>query len=81
MGCRHPGYGAPRRSGVTQRVRDAAGAGDVGLQMVRDWVVRVDVRGPEGLIDPKGSGRPPSCKGNVGITALGLHTNAGQASM
>ncbi len=38
---------------------DAARTGDVGLQTVRDWVVRFNERGPEGLIDPKGSGRPP----------------------
>jgi transposase len=38
---------------------DAARTGDVGLQTVRDWVFRFNERGPEGLIDPKGSGRPP----------------------
>jgi len=38
---------------------DAARLGGVGLQTVRDWVVRFNERGPEGLIDPKGSGRPP----------------------
>jgi transposase len=38
---------------------DAARIGGVGLQTVRDWVLRFNERGPEGLIDPKGSGRPP----------------------
>ena len=38
---------------------NSARTGDVGLQTVRDWVVRFNERGPEGLIDPKGSGRPP----------------------
>ncbi len=38
---------------------DAARLGGVGLQTVRDWVLRFNADGPEGLIDPKGSGRPP----------------------
>ncbi len=38
---------------------DAARVGGVGLQTVRDWVLRFNAGGPEGLIDPKGSGRPP----------------------
>jgi len=38
---------------------DAAPLGGVGLQTVRDCVLRFNERGPEGLIDPKGSGRPP----------------------
>ena len=38
---------------------DAARVGGVGLQTVRDWVLRFNGGGPEGLIDPKGSGRPP----------------------
>ena len=37
---------------------DAARLGGVGLQTVRDWVLRFNERGPQGLIDPKGSGRP-----------------------
>jgi len=38
---------------------DAARVGGVGLQTVRDWVLRFNAAGPEGLIDPKSSGRPP----------------------
>lgn len=38
---------------------DAARLGGVGLQTVRDWVLRFNGDGPGGLIDPKGSGRPP----------------------
>ncbi len=38
---------------------DVARLGGVGLQTVRDWVLRFNEGGPEGLIDPKGSGRPP----------------------
>jgi transposase len=37
----------------------AAKIGGVGLQTVRDWVLRFNGRGPEGLVDPRGSGRPP----------------------
>lgn len=35
---------------------DAAGIGDVGLQTVRDWVLRFNAHGPEGLIDGKAPG-------------------------
>ncbi len=38
---------------------DAARVGGVCLQTVRNWVLRFNAGGPEGLIDPKGSGRPP----------------------
>jgi len=34
---------------------DAARIGGVGLQTIRDWVLRFNARGPEGLID----GKPP----------------------
>ncbi len=35
---------------------DAARIGGVGLQIVRDWVVRFNARGPDGLIDRKAPG-------------------------
>jgi transposase len=35
---------------------DAARIGDVGLQTVRDWVLRFNTRGPAGLIDGKAPG-------------------------
>jgi transposase len=38
---------------------DAAKIGDVGLQTVRDWVMRFNERGPEGLIDGKAPGQTP----------------------
>ena len=38
----------------------AARVGGVGLQTVRDWVVRFNARGPDGLIDSKAPGNP--CK-------------------
>ena len=37
----------------------AARHGGVGLQTVRDWVLRFNSRGPEGLIDGKSPGTPP----------------------
>ncbi len=39
--------------------RDAALAGGVGLQTVRDWVLRFNARGPDGLIGGKAPGKLP----------------------
>ena len=33
--------------------------GGVGLQVVRDWVLKFDAHGPDGLIDRKAPGQPP----------------------
>ena len=38
---------------------DAARVGGVGVQTVRDWVLRFNAGGPEALIEGKRSGRPP----------------------
>jgi transposase len=38
---------------------DAARVGGVGLQTVRNWVLRFNAGGPEGLIDPKPPGKAP----------------------
>ncbi len=35
---------------------DAARIGDVGLQIIRDWVLRFNAEGPGGLIDRQGPG-------------------------
>ncbi len=37
---------------------DAARIGDVGLQVIRDWVLRFNTNGPDGLIDGKATGQP-----------------------
>ncbi len=37
--------------------KDAARTGAVGLQVVRDWVLRFNAKGPEGLIDGKAAGK------------------------
>ena len=41
------------------RRTDAARIADVGLQVIRDWVLRFNAKGPDGLIDGKAPGRPP----------------------
>lgn len=41
------------------RRTDAARIGAVGLQVIRDWVVRFNAKGPEGLIDGKAPGKRP----------------------
>src|SRR5690348_8316126 len=38
---------------------EAARVGDVGLQIVRDWVLRFNAEGPRGLIDRKAPGPAP----------------------
>jgi transposase len=40
------------------RRSDAARLGGVGLQVVRDWVLRFNAEGPNGLIDRKAPGNP-----------------------
>jgi transposase len=42
--------------------RQAAEVGGVGLQIVRDWVIRFNAEGPTGLIDKKAPGQPPLLK-------------------
>jgi transposase len=38
---------------------EAAKLGDVGLQIIRDWVLRFNGRGPDGLLNGKSPGQPP----------------------
>lgn len=48
-------------SGLQQRVTtDAARIGGVGLQIVRDWVLRFNAEGPSGLVDRKAPGKVPT---------------------
>ena len=37
---------------------EAAKIGGVGLQIIRDWVLRFNARGPDGLLDAKPPGQP-----------------------
>ena len=41
------------------RRTEAAAIGGVTLQIVRDWVMKFNARGPDGLIDRKAPGQPP----------------------
>ena len=43
--------------------RDAALAGGVGLRTVRDWVLRFNAQGPDGLIGGKAPGKLPLLNG------------------
>jgi transposase len=42
---------------------EAAKIGDVGLQVVRDWVLKFNAHGPDGLIDRKAPGQAPRLNG------------------
>jgi transposase len=41
---------------------EAAKIGGVGLQIIRDWVLRFNARGPDGLLDGKSPGQPSRLK-------------------
>src|ERR687898_311984 len=43
---------------------NAARIGGVTLQIVRDWVLRVNARGPDGLINGKAPGNRPKLNGD-----------------
>src|SRR5438105_15132773 len=43
---------------VTRKRAEAAKIGGVGLQIIRDWVLRFNARGPDGLLDGKSTGQP-----------------------
>jgi len=51
------------------RRNEAARLAGVGLQIIRDWVVRFNAEGPDGLMNRKGSG-PPSRLGDAQRAAL-----------
>jgi transposase len=38
---------------------EAAWIGDVGLQIIQDWVLRFNAEGPDGLVDRKAPGAAP----------------------
>ena len=46
---------------------EAAKIGGVGLQIIRDWVLRFNARGPAGLLD----GKSPGCRARRGALAAG----------
>ena len=51
---------------------EAARIGGVTLQIVRDWVVKFNAHGPEGLIDRKPPGRPAKLTDSHRATLVGL---------
>jgi transposase len=51
---------------------DAAEVGGVGLQIVRDWVVRFNAEGPAGLLDRKAPGQPALLDGSHRRALAGL---------
>src|ERR1700683_5608853 len=68
--CFEPLLWAERAGSVTRRLlslvtiydggtrADAALLGGVGLRTIRDWVLRFNFRGPDGLVDGKSTGHP-----------------------
>ena len=49
---------------------EAAKIGGVGLQVVRDWVLRFNAHGPDGLIDRKAPGQPSLLKDEQTLQGL-----------
>ena len=47
-----------QRSMTVRRRTEAAKIGGVGLQIIRDWVMRFNARGAAGLLDGKSPGQP-----------------------
>ncbi len=53
-------YNHPKRIASSRQAQgDAARIGGVGLQMIRDRVLRFNVAGPDGLLDRKRPGKTP----------------------
>src|SRR4029079_10852003 len=53
------GFWFLRRSMMARRAPRRRRIGGVGLQIVRDWVLRFNAHGPDGLLNGKSSGQPP----------------------
>jgi len=51
---------------------DAARLGGVGLQTIRDWVLRFNAKGPDGLIDGESTGRPPKLNDEQRLAILAM---------
>ena len=57
----HRNIRAPRQGTsptTIENALEAAKIGGVGLQIIRDWVLRFNARGPDGLLDTKPPGQP-----------------------
>ena len=55
---RHQATVVSRHDLMTAARADAARLEGVGLQTIRDWVLRFNFRGPDGLVDDKSTGHP-----------------------
>ena len=44
---------------------EAAQIGGVGLQVIRDWVLKFNAHGPDGLVDRKAPGQPPRLNDDI----------------
>jgi transposase len=51
---------------------DAARLGGVGLQTIRDWVLRFNAKGPDGLIDGESTGRPSKLNDDQRLAILAM---------
>ncbi|WP_084570560.1 helix-turn-helix domain-containing protein [Methylosinus sp. PW1] len=61
---------------------EAAKIGGVTLQVVRDWVLRFNAGGPDGLVDRKAPGQPSrlECAGGSSICASGHSRSSASSS-
>ena len=58
---------------------DASRIGGVGLQIIRDWVLRFNARGPDGLVDGKSPGAPSNsmrCAAMASVSHQGMTSPA-----
>jgi transposase len=54
---------------------EAAEVGGVGLQVVRDWVLRFNAHGPDGLVDRKAPGQPSRLSDEHGAALVAMVEN------
>ncbi len=54
------------------RRTEAARTGGVGLQIIRDWVLRFNASGPDGLINAKAPGKPPKLSADQRAALAGI---------
>ena len=55
---------------------DASRIGGVGLQIIRDWVLRFNARGPDGLVDGKSPGAPSKLNAMASVSHQGMTSPA-----
>ena len=60
------------------RRTEAAAIGGVTLQIIRDWVMKFNADGPDGLIDRKAPGQPPKLNHTHRAALKAVIVNAGE---